>query len=81
MAQSDGSSLVFPNLVVSEDQTFATIKPQAIKEVFYADCSDEDVTLAAMLLAPEALAPAVTPIHVTAEAFRAGAQGLHRVPA
>ena len=69
VAQSDGSSLVFPNLVVSEDQTFATIKPQAIKEVFYADCFAEDVTLAAMLLAPEALAPAVTPIHVTAGRF------------
>ena len=69
VAQSDGSSLVFSNLVVSEDQTFATIKPQAIKEVFYAKCSDEDVTLAGMLLAPEALAPAVTPIRVTAEGF------------
>ena len=69
VAQSDGSSLVFPNLVVSEDQTSCTIKPQAINEVFYADCSDEDVTLAATLLAPEALAPALTPIHVTDEGF------------
>jgi hypothetical protein len=34
-----------------------------------ADCSDEDVTLAGTLLAPEALAPAVTPIHVTEECF------------
>jgi pimeloyl-ACP methyl ester carboxylesterase len=69
VAQSDGTSLVLPNLVVSEDQTSSTIKPQAIKEVFFADCSDEDVTLARMLLAPEALAPAVTPIHITEEGF------------
>ena len=65
VAESDGTSLVLPNLVVSGDQTSSTIKPDAIREVFYADCSDEDVTLAGMLLAPEALAPAVTPIHVT----------------
>ena len=60
---------MLPNLVVSEDQTSSTIKPEAIREVFYGDCSDEDVTLAGMLLAPEALAPAVTPIHVTEEGF------------
>jgi len=69
VAQSNGTSLVLPNLVVSEDQTFSTIKPQAIREVFYADCSDEDVALAGMLLAPEALAPSVTPIHITDEGF------------
>lgn len=69
VAQSDGTSLVLPNLVISEDQTSSTIKPQAIREVLYAACSDEDVTLAEMLLAPEALAPAVTPIHVTEEGF------------
>ena len=69
VAQSDGTSLVLPNLVVSEDQISSTIKPQAIREVLYADCSDEDVTLAGMLLAPEALAPSVTPIHITEEGF------------
>src|SRR5258706_226602 len=69
VAQSDGTSLVLPNLVVSEDQTSSTIKPEAIREVLYADCSDEDVTLAGMLLAPEALAPAVTPIHITEKRF------------
>ena len=69
VAQTDGTSLVLPNLVVSKDQASSTIKPEAIREVFYAACSDEDVTLAGMLLAPEALAPAVTPIHVTEEGF------------
>ena len=69
VAQSDGTSLVLPNLVISEDQTSSTIKPHAIRDVLYAACSDEDVTLAEMLLAPEALAPAVTPIHVTEDGF------------
>jgi len=69
VAQSDGTSLVLPNLVISDDQTSSTIKPHAIRDVLYAACSDEDVTLAEMLLAPEALAPAVTPIHVTEEGF------------
>ena len=38
VAQRDGTSLVFPNLVVSEDQTSSTIKPEAIRDVFYGDC-------------------------------------------
>ena len=69
VAQRDGTSLVLPNLVVSDDQTSSTIKPEAIREVLYGGCSDEDVTLAGTLLVPEALAPAVTPIHVTEERF------------
>ena len=31
VVQRDGTSLVLPNLVVSEDQTSSTIKPQAIR--------------------------------------------------
>ena len=37
VAQRDGTSLVLPNLVVSEDQTSSTIKPEAIREVFYGE--------------------------------------------
>ena len=63
--QEDTISLVRPNLVVSEDQVSATVREEAIREIFYGECSDEDVALARSLLQPEALAPIATPVHVT----------------
>src|SRR6516162_10150914 len=63
--QEDTISLVRPNLVMSEDQVSATVREEATREVFYGECSDEDVALARSLLQPEALAPIATPVHVT----------------
>jgi pimeloyl-ACP methyl ester carboxylesterase len=69
VAQSDADSLVLPNLVIASDETSMTVKEDVLKEAFYGECSEEDVTLARMLLAPEATAPAATPIHVTEAKF------------
>jgi pimeloyl-ACP methyl ester carboxylesterase len=63
--QKDAISLVRPNLVVAEDQISARVREEAIREVFYGECSDEDVALARSLFQPEALAPVTTPVHVT----------------
>ena len=38
------------NLVVSEDQVHSTVKAEAFKEVYYGECSDEDIALARTLL-------------------------------
>ena len=67
--RGDGTSLVLPNLVVSEDQSFVTVRADAIRQVFYGDCSDEDVTLAGMLLMPTARLPSATPVVVTERRF------------
>lgn len=67
--QEDTTSLVSPNLVVSEDQTSATVREEAIREVLYGECSDEDVALARSLLVPECMAPLATPICITAANF------------
>jgi len=66
-AQADAGSAVLPNLVFAPDQSFATVKPEAVRDVFYADCSASDVALAQTLLVPQAAAPFVTPVATTTE--------------
>jgi pimeloyl-ACP methyl ester carboxylesterase len=66
-AQADTGSAVLPNLVFASDQSSATVKPDAIRDVFYADCSPSDLALAQALLVPQAAAPFATPIATTAE--------------
>jgi len=69
VAQSDDTGLVLPNLIVASDQSYTTVNEEAVRAVFYGESPDEDVVLAKALLAPEALAPSVTPIHITEANF------------
>ena len=69
VAQAADSSLVVPNIVVADDQASMTVPGDAAQEAFYGECSPEDVVLASMLLAPEAIAPNSTPVRVTASRF------------
>ena len=63
-------SLLTPNLMANEEQGYLTFKEGApLREIFYADCSDEDVTRAKSLLVPQAIAPMATPVSITAEQF------------
>ncbi len=68
MAQTDGESIVFPNADVDEENGVVTIHEDRAKDVFYGDCSDEDVEKAKERLIPQPLAPFVTPVGV-GEAF------------
>lgn len=69
IASLDTGSLVLPSLIVNEEQGYYTFKEEALKEVFYNDCSDEEVERAKRLLVPQALAPLVTPVSTTMENF------------
>lgn len=69
VAQDDADALVLPNLVMTDDQSSATVRDEAIDEAFYGECSDEDVARAKSLLVPQAAAPFATPVHTTAENF------------
>lgn len=69
VAQEDEESLVPPNLVVHENQGTSTIREDAIEDIFYNDCSEEDAARARALLSPEPLTPMVTPISITEENF------------
>jgi len=67
--QADGTSLVLPNLLMSGDQTSVTVRQEAIRDLFYGECADEDVALARLLLTPEPVAPIATPIRITSANF------------
>lgn len=67
--ETDKDSLVLPNLIMAEDQSFATIKEEVVKATFYGDCSDEDVERARSLLVPQAAAPLATPVNTSKDNF------------
>ncbi|MBI2912292.1 MAG: alpha/beta fold hydrolase [Chloroflexi bacterium] len=69
VAQGDSEAQVLPNLIMASDQSYATVKEHALKDVFYGDCSEKDVAQARALLVPQAAAPFATPVHTTAENF------------
>lgn len=70
ISQTDTESLLLANAIFSADQLSATFRPEALQELGYADCSEEDMALVRSLLAPQALAPLATPVQISAE--RAG---------
>ena len=65
LAAPDSEALVIPNLVFSPDKSSATIRPEILREVFYADCSEEDYQFARSRLVRQATAPLGTPIHLS----------------
>jgi len=69
LAGGDGEALVLPNLIMAEDQSYATIRDEGIKDAFYGDCSNDDVARAKSLLVPQAAAPFATPVGTTQEKF------------
>jgi len=69
LAKQDPDSVSGRNRVIDEDGGFSTVKEEALREAFYADCPDEDVERATSLRVPEALAPSQTPVKTTEENF------------
>jgi len=65
----DADSILMPNVILSEDQSYSTVRVDAIKDIFYGDCSDEDVALAKSLLVQQAGAPIMTPSRTTEQNF------------
>lgn len=68
-AQQDSESLLLKSLAVSEDGSYATLKDETVKDLFYGDCSAQDVAKSKLLLGLQALAPFHTPVNTTAENF------------
>jgi hypothetical protein len=68
-AQQDTDAFVLPNLIMSEDQSSATFKDSAVKDAFFGDCSDDDVTWAKSLLTPQAAAPLMATVETTPAKF------------
>lgn len=64
-ASKDTAALVMPNLVFSDDHATAILRPEILREVFYADCSEQDYQRACSLLVPQATAPFMTPLQLS----------------
>ena len=67
VAETDEEAIVLPNLVPSEDGNSFTVRN--IKDVFYGDCSDEDVERATPRLVPEPAFAFATPVSVKENSF------------
>ncbi len=69
LEESNPNSSVPPALVVAEDGVTGAIKADMIKDLFYHDCSDEDVAYAIAHHHAQALEPLATPVEVSDENF------------
>ena len=65
LVQQDTDSLVLPNMEVLADQAASIVREGALKDLFYADCTDEDLALAKSCLVPQPIAPGRTPLMTT----------------
>lgn len=66
---NDTESLLSSATVMSEDQTYSTIREDTIRETWCADCSDEGVERLKSLTGTQAAAPAAAPVAVTEDNF------------
>ncbi len=57
IARADADDRLGKTMVFSADRKSITLKPETIRESFYADCPDEDFALAQALLVPQSPAP------------------------
>jgi pimeloyl-ACP methyl ester carboxylesterase len=69
LAQQDTLSLVGPNMVMSPDKVFSTMRAESLRDAFYGQCSEDDLALARQLLRPEPTVPLATKLRLTDENF------------
>ncbi|MEW9701981.1 alpha/beta fold hydrolase [Paenibacillus sp. SI8] len=67
--EKDKWSLVPSNLVFAPDYSHVEVKPEAVKELFFGDCSEEEVAWAAQLIRPEAVKPFRHAVSLTEENY------------
>lgn len=65
LALADRDSLVLPNLQLDRAAGWDMLAEPAYRETLYADCTDDDIALARLLLTPEPSAPAATPLRLS----------------
>ncbi|MEP6737175.1 MAG: alpha/beta fold hydrolase [Chryseolinea sp.] len=56
---------VMESIVMSADHKTSTIKPESIRQLFYHDCSDEDVSYATEHVSPQPMICLATPARLT----------------
>jgi pimeloyl-ACP methyl ester carboxylesterase len=68
-AVTDADSMILPNVDVNECERWDMLKREAFREALYADCSDDDVALCNLLLAPEPNAATFTPLELSRKRY------------
>ena len=66
---TDQESLLVPNLVTYPTQSLITVRPEALRDVFYHDCDPATVAAATARIGPEPVPPITTPIRITPEHY------------
>jgi pimeloyl-ACP methyl ester carboxylesterase len=69
LGQTDQDQLILPNLEFAPDGVTALVKESAVRDALFADCSDADYEHYLARVKPEPLAPAATPVRVTADRY------------
>ena len=69
LAQEDAQSHLGGQVDISDDGVVATVKPEALRDCFYGECSDEDFAFAKERLRLEAVAGMRTPMRTSAAEF------------
>jgi pimeloyl-ACP methyl ester carboxylesterase len=69
LGQADPDRLILPNLEFAPDGVTATVKPDAVRDALFADCSYADYERFVARSNPEPLAPAATPVNTTPERY------------
>ncbi|MBI3757387.1 MAG: alpha/beta fold hydrolase [Deltaproteobacteria bacterium] len=63
------ASVLASDFVPTADRSASMVREEVLSNVFYGDCSAEDVALAKLLLTPQATAPLKTPLQTSAANF------------
>ena len=58
-----------PSIVPADDELTATVREDKIEELFYHDCSEEDIAFARRHLTPQALAPLNASVEISEEKY------------
>lgn len=68
-ARSDAESLVPANMIPATEGVTCVLRPEVVREAFYADCDPATADWACARLTPEPLKPLVTPLKITPDRF------------
>jgi pimeloyl-ACP methyl ester carboxylesterase len=69
MLQDDGTSPLLRHATLAEKDGRWVVAEAAVREIFYGECTEEDVALARSKLAPEPAAPLMSPVRITESNF------------
>jgi pimeloyl-ACP methyl ester carboxylesterase len=62
-------AVVPKSMIIDADHVSGTIMLDRVRDLFYHDCTDADISYASARLRPQALAALATPVHLTPERF------------